>query len=350
MMTPVTLIIDRKFPGLGRLKKATGTTIPAVKRKMSRMLTDLYEQGRIDLLRAIRDGQLTLMQVWDAYQRRALSDLPVGITAKPLVDAMQGWVDGLLPGVDYSEKHIESIGTSIDYFKRERNDALVADLPALLEALRLSLGREHPRSFNLCRAHASAFVRATLKKSHPLWLAINAVEPRAVPKRDPRPDLTPEWMRNVFPSPETDRVDAIAWGMVLTGMGPKEYWGSWGYSDDRIIIHGTKRAARRREVPLIVLPQMEPMMSRDNFRKAVHKRTDGKVSPYDFRRAYARWLERAGVMRSRRRHYMGHAAGDVTGLYEQHEITAYLISDAQLMRQWLGIEPKAPAIKLEKAQ
>jgi len=212
------------------------------------MLTDLYQEGRLDILREIRNG-LPMLQVWDAFQRRALGDLPIGPLARPLVTAMREWIASLVPDVDKSPKHIESMGTTVDYFERARSDALVSDLPALLERLRETLGREHPRSFDLTRAHASSYVRATLKKNHPLWLAINAVEPRQVPKRAPRPDVTPEWMRNMFPTPETSAIDAIAWGMATTGMGPKEYHGWWEIMNDRVRIHGTKREARLRDVP-----------------------------------------------------------------------------------------------------
>lgn len=345
MMTPLTLVIDREFPGVGRLKKATGTTIPAVKRKMSRMLTELYESGRLNLLRDIRDGRLTIMVVFDAWQRHALDELPSGKTAEPLATAMQAWIDKLEAGVDYSAQHITSFGTSLKYLTDAKLTGIeapaVADLPALLEALRDALGKKHPRSFNLTRAAASAFVRATLKKKHPLWLAIQSVEPRKVPKRAPRPDLTVEWMRNTFTKPETDALDACAWAMALSGMGPKEYWGRWETLGDRIRIHGTKREARHREVPL-VQPIAVPKLTRDAFRQRLEHRTDKRVTPYDFRRTYARWMEAAGIVRSRRVAYMGHAAGDVTALYERSEIDAYLAADAKKMQTWLGIEPSAP--------
>lgn len=112
------------------------------------------------------------------------------------------------------------MGLSLNYITDLKADAVVNDLPALLEQLRDTLGKEHPRSFNLARSHASAFVRATLKRSHPLWLAINAVEPRPIPRRDPRPDITTEWMHAQFPAPQTNHFDAIAWAMALSGMVP----------------------------------------------------------------------------------------------------------------------------------
>ena len=89
------------------------------------------------------------------------------------------------------------------------------------------MGGKHPRSFHLARSAALAFLRDTVKQSSPLWNAVRDVPPVKTPKRAPRPDLTPEWMRNTFPHHKTDPVDAIAWGMALTGMDAGEYRGRW---------------------------------------------------------------------------------------------------------------------------
>lgn len=351
-MSPATLVVDREFPGVGRIKKASGTTNPVVKRKISRMLTELKSEGRLDLLRDIRDGHYTLMEVYDAHRRNALHEIATGATAKPLAEAMRKWIEKQEPGTDYSADHITSLeqslkkllDTDLTGFEAPR----ISDLPAVLETLRDSLGKTQPRSFNLARSASSAFVRAKFKRSHPLYIAIIAVERRKEPKPEPRPDLTVEWMRNMFPAPETDPQDACAWAMALSGMGPKEYWGRWAVESDRIKVYGTKREARVRDVPLIqAVPS--PRLTRDAFRQRLEHRTKKKVTPYDFRRTFARWMERAGVMRSRRIYYMGHAAGDVTALYEQSEIDGYLVSDAQLMRRYVGLpEPEATALRISK--
>jgi integrase len=351
-MTPITLVIDRTFRGLGRIKKATGTTSPVVARKLSEMLTELHEDGRLDILRAIRDGRLTLLEVYDAKRRRKLGELVTDATARPLADAMKAWIKKLEAGVDYSEEHIVSLGQSLKKLTDENLTGMkapkVADLPAVLEALRDTLGKTSPRSFNLARHNASSYVRANFKRSNPLWSAIGAVEPRKVPKPAARPDLTVEWMRNMFPNPESDKLDACAWALALTGMGPKEYWGRWDIRTDRVRVSGTKREARVRDVPLIQ-PIAVPQLSREAFRQRLEHRTKKRVTPYDFRRTFARWMERAGVMRSRRKYYMGHSAGDVTALYEASEIDAYLVSDAALMRKYLGLpEPTPQPLRVAK--
>lgn len=335
-MTPTTLVIDRTFKGVGRIKRATGTSIPLVRRKLSRMLTALAEEGRVDLLRAIRDGDLTLLEVHHAYQRKELEKLPTAATVKPLAEAMTAWLDGLVVPADVSAKHKSSLETSRRYFERLDPKAPIADLPRLLETLRTTLGRKHPRSFNLARAAASAFVRATLKRSHPLWLAIGAVEIRKTTKTRTHAPLSPTQLSGFFPAPESDPVDAIAWGMATTGMGAAEYWGAWSVRADRVHIDGTKREGRVRDVPLVRAPAV-PAMHRRTFEDKLRERTARAITPYDLRRTFANWLEAAGVPRTRRKLYLGHGAGDVTGLYELHEVTDFLAADGERLRAYLGL-------------
>ncbi len=71
-----TLVIDRRFPGVGRIKRATGTTDRSVFKSLSGMLDILYNIGRVDLLRAIRDGKLRLHDVRATFLLRHLNERP----------------------------------------------------------------------------------------------------------------------------------------------------------------------------------------------------------------------------------------------------------------------------------
>lgn len=169
--------------------------------------------------------------------------------------AWRAWLDSLTLFDDPSAKHKQSLETSRRYLERANARANVADLPALFEQLRGTLGKEHRRSFNLLRSAALAFLRDTLKRSHPLWLAVAA---------------------------------------------------------NRVHIEGTKRAGRVRDVPLVTAPAV-PRLHRRTFEHGVRERSRD-LTPYDLRRSYANWLEAAGIPRTRRRLYFGHGAGDVADL------------------------------------
>jgi hypothetical protein len=331
-----SLLIDRVFKRVGRIKRATGTNNPAVRRKLDAMLTHLADEGKLELLRAIRDGELTLLEVHDAYQRRALEQLPIAGTARPLAPAMRAW----LPGFTCSVKHRSSIEYSIRYVERHAPRALVADVAHVVDELRITIGRQHPRTWNLLRSHAQTFIRETLKRSHPLWLEVAACEPLEVKSmRRPRP-LTIAELRSRFPAPDVDPVDAIAWGMATTGMLQHEYWGRWEVRRDRIHVSGTKRAGRDRDVPLVWRPAV-PHLHRRTFENKMRERCPD-MEARDLRNTYATWLEDAQVPRTRRRMYLGHGKKDVTDLYERREVDAFLAEDAERMRLFLGLSHEKP--------
>lgn len=349
-MTPETLTIDRTFKGVGRIKKQTGTTIPAVRRKMNRMLTALAEGPRLDVLRAIRDGEITLIHALDAYQRNELDKLPLGKTSKPLELAMTEWLDDLVIPTDISKGHKSSYKSSIKHFARARKNAPISEIAELLEALRKTLGSKHPRAFNYARSAALAFIRGTLRKNHPLWLACAAVEPRKVPETKRRKPFTLQELHEFFPKAQTDPFDAIAWAMALTGMHADEYFErKWVVKTDRIEVKGTKRAGRERLVPLVIRPP-EPAMHRRTWEDRFRVRFAKARTPYDLRRSYANLMEDAMIPRTRRKLYMGHGPGDTTDLYERREVTANLAKDRERLLIMLGMDitPMQLTLKLEK--
>lgn len=345
-MTPQTLLIDRRFKGVGRIKRASGTTDPKVRRNYSRMLDALTDQGRVDLLRAIRDGTLSFAECHDAFRRHALHDLVTGDIAKPLTPAWNKWLDEYR--ADYSAKHVISLGQSLKYLS-SAGARRVADLPDALRELRGTLGGTHARSYNVTRAGALAFIRSTLTKAHPLWLQCSAVEMRKVTPKRKGVHLTPDQARNFFPNPGTDPVDAIAWGMLTTGMHEKEYWHEWSVRGDRIHITGEKRKGRVRDVPLLMRVAV-PAMHERTFTDKMRERTNRKLQPYDLRRTYAHWLEEARIPRTRRKLYMGHGATDVTDLYERTEVASFLADDAAKLREYVGLPTIPHTMTLTKTR
>lgn len=339
-----TIVIDRQLRGVGRICLATGTSNPVVAKKYDRMLDALKDDGRVDILRAIRDRILTFAEAYDAYRRGALGELATGETAKPLAKAWGAWVSALNVPDDCSEKHKVSLITSGRYFQRADGKARVGDLPRLLRKLRETLGAKHPRSFNLARSAASAFVRDTLTRAHPLYTQVTAVETRTVKRKRKGRPLSPEQMANYFPFPPRDAVDEIAWGMATTGMGQSEFWGAWWIATGLLHIEGTKRDGRVRDVPLFFHPS-KPRIHHRTFEDKLRERTGRAIQPYDLRRTFAHWMEMAGIPRSRRRIYMGHGTSSVTDLYEHHEVRRFLQEDAAKLAALLPPTPvESPVI------
>lgn len=325
----MTKRLDRRFRHVGRIKREWGTDHKATIKAMEGMLTTLFATGRLDILRALQDKTYSPLQVWDAHRRHELERLPTAATLAPLKESMEKWISKK----ECSSSHRLSLSQSLRHFLRISERATVAQLPDVISALRTSTQGKHPRSFNLARAAAQAFVKSTLKRSHPIYVAIGDIEPLTVTEQRKRHPLTPEALDVIVHRMKPD-YGSMAVDMAVTGMGPSEYWGSWEVRADRITIHGTKRKGRER-----VVPNMggigHPFCEYAAFRRELSKASNGQVKPYDLRRSYANWLEAAGVPRTRRKIYMGHGSSDVTSLYEWHEVTAYLSEDAAKLRKYV---------------
>jgi len=85
--------LDRIFPGVGRIAVASGATRAAEFHKRDDCLTRLYDKGRLDLLRAIRAGTLTVTEVYAADRQDTLNAL-TGDRARlaaPLWTAVDAW-------------------------------------------------------------------------------------------------------------------------------------------------------------------------------------------------------------------------------------------------------------------
>ena len=84
------------------------------------------------------------------------------------------------------------------------------------------------------------------------------------------------------------------------------------------------------------------------FGVAISRASEGRVLAYDLRRTYANWLEAAGIPRTRRKLYLGHAVEDVTALYEWHEVKDHLVADAKRVADYLEREAIAAKLQLIK--
>src|SRR5438128_10939137 len=70
-----TFRLDRRFPGVGRVAVASGATTAAEFHKRDALLTRLYDQGRLDLLKAIQARTLTVTEVYAAARADQLDSL-----------------------------------------------------------------------------------------------------------------------------------------------------------------------------------------------------------------------------------------------------------------------------------
>ena len=321
-----TLVLDRICGQLGRLRIASGTHNREEWRKLNAMITDLRKEGRWDLLQLVQRGRISPLELyWKRFRGEAL---PRAEELVPLEPAATAWV------TQYGKA--ESTRDRYDglwrRFHERHPGATVGQLPALLREDRATL---RAATWNLLRSAVLCMIRDTVGKRSPLYLDVLDLPPVEVHARPGNPQTAAQ-IRTLTEAMPKDA--AIIWALCLTGMRKGEYWGKWELLPDRIQVYGTKSKAAVRTIPK-VFPIALPRCDYWRFVHRLHDVTQGTVRPHDFRKTYAGWLEDAGIARTRRKMYLGHAVGDVTELYERRELTQYLQDDAEKVRTWLGEPP-----------
>lgn len=331
-----SLILDAKYRGVGRIKRASGVFDPHSLTLMKATFKDLErtERGR-ELLIAIRERRLSCVKVYDAARRGELHELP---SSTGMEDAETAWKEWLVnAAAEYSDDSLRGFRNSWNRIVRYggRRKFQVAALPSILATIRPKMGGV-PRAFNLTRLSVLSFLRDRGGRRDPLYLTATGVEPRrhrravALDRVEP---LSPKELAAALATMPENKA-AMCWTMATTGMLPKEYWGAWEAQDGAIAIHGTKAKGRDRVVPLVMQPAA-PVCQVQRFRVALKKANGGAFPIKYFRRCYARWMELAGIPRTRRRLYMGHSSRDITDDYESHEIRRFLFDDAEAFRKFL---------------
>lgn len=329
-------MIDWQRRGIGRIARASGTTKPSTYRGIVAMLGELYERPDWDTLRAIKDGRLHPLEVYDAYRRQK---------ALPAVEALVGLrarVDGWLAQFEGRTK--ANYRTGLNRLLRHAGpDVTLAQLPDLVRADKAASRKQAP-SFNRAKAAAQAFSRETLGRGHAVYSAIADVEALTERRRE-RERLSvaaAQRIRAALPEPFA----SVWWTLCLTGMIVSEYQGDWRVVKDGVEVRGSKAAGRRRVVPLVE-PIARHAVSRREF--AAHLTALG-VESYDARRAYAHWLEEAKIPRARRTIYRGHGPKDTGDLYEVGELSRYRSADAAALKRYLArTSKKSPNVSRRDA-
>jgi integrase len=322
-------VVDRRYDGVGRIRRASGTKDAKTFKSILEMLTTLSQTGRRTILCEIRDGIITPLEAYSYYLEGKLDHLPSAATLKNLDPTFYEWVKTH----DVVESTRRNYAAAVKRLIDEVGNPSIHQLPKYLTEYRKHcLTGDKARTFNYTRTALLAFLRDRFGRNSTQWNAVSNVRTLKEKSKRQAPQLSvPEFMSLISKLSEPHA--AIAKALAFTGMNDKELRGKWEVKQDRIKIFGTKAKGRVREVPLIG-PIEKPTRSNVAFRRALRKvRSD--LSPYSFRRSFAHWMDMAGIPRARRRLYMGHGTKDVTDLYERHDVDAYLIEDAKAIKDYM---------------
>lgn len=365
-----TLEIDLTIHGV-HIRRASGTTDPDVYALYCNMLRTLGSAGRIDILRQLnekRNGRYVLKfsEVWDVVRPQVdrpvnLNRLPSPLTMRKLwaekddgdeLGAFEAWAESRPGTADRKNKRRD-----VKALRRMgKTFQTVADLPSILEAYRdYCEATEHHRMFNAARSTVQAFLRDTVKRSHPLYGAVLDLPLLPEAPRPGRPleaeEVVP-WLARVERVLGPNHAQAFR-GMMLTGMRLAEFWGAWELESDRVKIRSAKRLHGTpvvwRAVPRLAEMIAPPTMTLTAFADDWSEKKLGEFhGAYDARRTFSHACEAVGIPRSRIMAYLGHGIGSVTDLYLRHEVYPHLGADAVKLKEWFNLPETPQGLRLEK--
>ncbi len=219
-----SLKLDRKFAGVGRIVRASGTSKRKVHREINDLLTRLYEDGKLEILKAIKDGRVSPLEAYSAFRAKKLTHLPASIElSRPLWDSVAEWV----PRSAKAESTRKRYETSFKALRRAGVLKEGAEVSDLRDVDWIGLRDRWPNSgsdWNRLRAAVSRFLTMILEedKLHPFRRDVmkRLKRDQEVPARVP--DLTPaELWRLVDTAAEPIR-GAIVF-LATTGLRVGEY-------------------------------------------------------------------------------------------------------------------------------
>jgi integrase len=214
--------VDRVFPSVGRINLVSGATTRAEHAKRDALLTELYDTGRLELLRAIKSHQLTINEVFSAQRAGRLGFVASDVALqRRLWSALDEWVptSGRAPAT--RRRH----GISLRALRRSSAlgpGAAVRDLAAVNWKSVYNTWSTEAAGWNRMRAMVSLFLSMTLGKQHPFRLEVIGAMPHPLESPGPVPDLTVEaFWRIVGRVAEPLRPGYVL--LACTGLRPAEY-------------------------------------------------------------------------------------------------------------------------------
>jgi hypothetical protein len=295
------------------------------------MMDNLYDLGRLDILRDIANGVISPQEAFEFWRTHELEKIP-NISALKTLDHLEEW---LKDKPDIADSTRQSYTDHLDIFLNfaGRNNQ-VSDLPLYLERYKRHCheNKTH-RSFDYVRSVLQSYLSDV--KLVNLWDEVKAIGPFKKKRKRKGVKWLPHQLDEIAEELPKQHRDILL-SMTLNGMGPYEYWEKkWSIEQNCIRIEGTKTDYRDRLVPKLFCPVL-PQVQRLAFLRALKKL--GDYLPYDCRRTYAFLLLSAKIPRARRLAYMGHAGSSVLDLYEEHEVEDYLRKDHDIIVNYFSDE------------
>ncbi len=140
--------VKRSFPGIGKVWRSLGTKNAARATTLEFMLVSLHGQGRIELVQAFVDGEVSIEGLAKYYETGRVHELAAKLSERdsPLADACEEALK--LKAPDVKPKTLQRYEQGLAHFRRlsgqfTAKEALVADNIQAFKAARLKEGAAH---------------------------------------------------------------------------------------------------------------------------------------------------------------------------------------------------------------
>jgi hypothetical protein len=295
------------------------------------MLNHLKRTGNVGLWKGLADQRVNPVSLYQHYLRGDLDGVVLVERVQSAKDTLLAWAEGIeRPTTRKSYRQYVN-----DLF-RDHPHATLDQLPEVLQRVRERYRRRGQRnSFGQCKKVALAYSSRTYGRYSALWRALANVQGLETSSH-----VHSGKARSVADVFDTVKAMKQPYGryfisMCLLGTGTSEYLrDGFTVHDHWVTIHGQKNTSRERRTMLLYDGLVKPKPDRKPFDRALHE-----VQPtwtlYDARRCFSHWCEMASIPIVRIKTYMGHAAGNISELYRQHEIDDYLLADAELLVRYI---------------
>jgi integrase len=330
------LVFDRVFAGVGRIQTSSGTKKLTEFRQRDALLTRLYRKPRLDLLRALKAGRVTIQELVEADRLDRLGQVEAELVAqRPLWAA----VDELLPRMGRGPATRKRYRWSLEKLAATGvlpKGARIAELEAVDWVALRDRWDGSAADWNHLRRALSHFLTVALGDVyHPLRRAIV----KRIPKRRERhrvPDVTPADFRRIVAEAPAPMRPAY-WTLALTGARLGELLRLTRADlltrqlEVRIRASKTDTEAGDRLVPVAarlwgwvdqaVPVPFTPDALRWHWYQACGRAEIGKVRLHDLRHLTGQLLADAGRSTAAIGRLLGHAAGSaMTGRYTDRKL------------------------------
>jgi len=319
--------------GVGRIARSSRTTNPKEFQRRNDVLTKLAESAQIEVLRAFRDGAITIEQLMEADREQRLRSADL-LGALVLRRSLWGAIAETLPRMGSSKQTQKRYEVSMNALRKRGEQwlperATIADLDRVAwRELRDTWGRS-AADWNHLRRGVSAFLSTLLgDKYHPFRRTVVDRIPIAAEVARV-PDVTPEvFWAIVKHVAKPYRPCFIA--LVATGMRVGEFLRCTRFNlkpaTFSVSVPGTKTAASAEDVAVhpklwryveSAVPAPLAYRALRGHWRAACKKAGVDVRIHDLRHSYAQWAVNAGVPESKVQSALRHKTSGQTRRYSK---------------------------------